>query len=369
MNRVFRAGIVGLRKEGGWGAIAHLPALGDLSDMVEMVGVANTSLESAKSAAIAHSIPHAFSSVAELVQSSEIDIIVVAVKVEHHRDIVVAALESAKNIYCEWPLGRDLEQGIQLSQLAGRTRAKAVVGLQALASPELAFLRDIVADGYIGEVLSSTYFGNGVTWGNDVSQADAYAMDSRSGATMLSIIAGHAVSAVQMVLGRISEISAVLTRRKSSVRVIETGEIISMRTHDHVMVNALLQSGVPLSLQLRGGLPRGVPLLWEINGTRGDLRVTAVKEELPAIQIARLRIDVGRDDQKGFHELNIPESYYPASPEASLWRNVSGVYRLMFDDLRFGTQKAPSFAAGLIVHAVVDAIERSHQAGRRVRVF
>jgi hypothetical protein len=38
------------------------------------------------------------------------------------------------------------------------------VGTQAIASPEVEYVRKIVADGYVGEVLSATYIGAGLIW-------------------------------------------------------------------------------------------------------------------------------------------------------------------------------------------------------------
>ena len=52
------------------------------------------------------------------------------------------------------------------------------------------------------------------------------------------------------------EVGAVLSQRRQTVRVIETGEMIPMRTPDPLVLDAVLQSGAPLSFQLRGGLPR-----------------------------------------------------------------------------------------------------------------
>src|SRR5690349_13849019 len=188
MTTRVRAGIVGLSAERGWGAAAHVPALRALPDLFEIAGVANTSLASAKAAAAAFGIPHGFENAAQLVASPEIDLVVVTVKVPHHREIVTTALQAGKAVYCEWPLGNGLEETIELARLAAQKKVVAVVGTQAVASPEVEFVRRLVADGYVGDVLSSTYLGSGFTWGNDVVQAEAYAMDSRNGVTLLSVI-------------------------------------------------------------------------------------------------------------------------------------------------------------------------------------
>ncbi|WP_168788677.1 Gfo/Idh/MocA family protein [Paraburkholderia aromaticivorans] len=368
MEKRFRVGIVGLSAERGWATTAHIPALRALPDVFELAGVANTSLASAQVAATAFDIPRAFGNVAELVASPDIDVVVVTVKVPYHKEVVAAALEAGKAVYCEWPLGNGLAEATELAQLAKKAKVPAVIGTQAIASPEVRFIRELIAQGYVGDVLSSTYISAGVSWGGQIPRGDTYAMDSRNGATLLSVIGGHAISAVQSVLGPIREIDAVLSQRRQTVSVVETGESIPMKTPDHVMLNAVLQSGAPLSLQLRGGLPRGTRLLWEINGTEGDLRITAAVEQAPVVNISPLRVEAGRKGQDGYTELEIPQSYYFGLEDALAARNVAGIYRLMADDLRLGTHTAPNFDDALGLHKVLSAIEQSDQTGRRVRV-
>jgi predicted dehydrogenase len=368
MARRFRVGIVGLSAKRGWATAAHIPALRALSDHFELVGVANTSLTSAESAAAAFGLPRAFESAAALTASPDIDVVIVAVKVPYHREVVTAALQNHKSVYCEWPLGNGLTEALELARLANDNKVLAVVGTQAVASPEVQFVRKIVADGYVGDVLSSTYISAGTTWGDEVSLGDIYAMDSKNGATLLSIIGGHALAAVQGALGQLSEVAAVLSQRRRTVRVLETGETIPMKTPDQVMVNGVLQCGAPLSLQLRGGLPRGTRLLWEINGTEGDLRITAKSEQIPVINISPLRVEAGRRGEEGYSELEIPSSYYFGLEGAIAARNVAGVYRLMAQDLRHGTHAAPDFEHAVCLHETLHAIERSAETGKRVLV-
>ncbi|SAK62145.1 Gfo/Idh/MocA family protein [Caballeronia ptereochthonis] len=368
MEGKYRVGIVGLSPGRGWAATAHIPALQAMSDIFELAGVANTSLASAQAAAAAFNIPRAFSSAAALAASPDIDIVVVTVKVQHHKEVVTAALLAGKSVYSEWPLGNGLEETIALAELARENNALAVVGAQAIASPEVQFMRKLVADGKIGDVLSSTYIGSGFSWGDDILQGDAYAMDNRNGATLLSVIGGHAISAIDTVLGDIEQIDAVLSQRRRTVRIIETGETVEMKTPDHLMASAILRSGAPLSLELRGGVPRGTKLLWEVNGSEGDLRVTAKNEYVPAVNISPLRIEFGRKGESGYEELEVPDPFPIDASEAVAARNVAGVYRLIADDLRHGTRTAPSFDHACDLHKVLDAIEQSSKTGNRINL-
>jgi hypothetical protein len=53
-----------------------------------------------------------------------------------------------------------------------------------------------------------------------------------------------------------------------------------MTAEDQVMVSGLLEGGAAFSIHYRGGVSRGTNLLWEINGTEGDLQLTAAGARL-----------------------------------------------------------------------------------------
>jgi hypothetical protein len=194
----FRVGIVGLEPGRGWAARAHVPALRALSDSYEIVGVANTSLASAQRAAAALGLPRAFNDVAGLVSAPEVDIVTVTVKVPHHLEVVKAAIEAGKHVYCEWPLGNGLAEAEELAELAKAKSVLGVVGTQARVSPEIEYLKHLITDGFVGEVLSTTIVARGGGWGGSIAQkkSDAYMLDRAAGATMLTIPVGHTLAAL-----------------------------------------------------------------------------------------------------------------------------------------------------------------------------
>ena len=49
-------------------------------------------------------------------ESPEVDLVVVTVKVPHHRELVPSALEAGKHVYCEWPLGNGLAEARKLAR-------------------------------------------------------------------------------------------------------------------------------------------------------------------------------------------------------------------------------------------------------------
>ncbi|MET3175643.1 UNVERIFIED_ORG: putative dehydrogenase [Arthrobacter sp. UYCu721] len=94
-----------------------------------------------------------------------IDVVAVTVKVPHHRELVSAALAGGKAVYCEWPLGRDLDDARAMAALAAGHGARTAIGLQAYQAPAMGFVQELLSDGYVGEVLSTTMVGLSVPGG------------------------------------------------------------------------------------------------------------------------------------------------------------------------------------------------------------
>src|SRR5437667_12484554 len=84
-------GIVGVSPVRGWAAIAHIPALRSLPNY-EIRALSAHTAASARAAGDAFGVSAVFSDHRELVIRPDIDLIVVTVKVPHHRELVCAAL-------------------------------------------------------------------------------------------------------------------------------------------------------------------------------------------------------------------------------------------------------------------------------------
>jgi predicted dehydrogenase len=364
----FRVSIVGLQPGRSWAARAHIAALRALSESYEIVGVANTSLASAERAAAAIGLPRAFANVAALVAAPEVDIVTVTVKVPHHREIVKAAIAAGKHVYCEWPLGNGLAEAEELAALARTRGVLGVVGTQARVAPEIEHLRQLIADGFVGEVLSTTLVARGRGWGGSIDEkkVSAYLLDRTNGATMLTIPVGHTLAALTEVLGDVAEVSAILATRRTTARAVDTGETLPVSAPDQVLVSGVLASGAPLSIHYRGGTARdGDGFFWEINGTEGDIRISASSGHT---QMVQLSLEGARGNEKAFRPLQVPASDRTGWPQDVVPGNVARLYARMARDLREGTRTAPSFEDAVAVHRLIAAIERAAESGRRTAV-
>src|SRR2546425_9622862 len=166
------AGLIGVRPVRGWAATAHIPALRALPNY-EIRALSGHSAESARAAGEMFGVSAVFSDPKQMVSQADIDVVAVTVKVPHHRELVSAALAARKAVYCEWPLGRDLEDARAMAALAAEQRVRTIIGLQARQAPAIAFVRKLLSDGYVGELLSTTMVGLSVP-GGAVIQPNAY---------------------------------------------------------------------------------------------------------------------------------------------------------------------------------------------------
>src|SRR5207249_6718196 len=225
-------GIIGVSPVRGWAATAHIPALRALPSY-EIRALSAHNAESARAAGEAFGVSAVFSDHEQLVTQPDIDLVAVTVKVPHHRALVSAALAAGKAVYCEWPLGRDLEDTRAMAALAAERGVRTVVGLQARQAPAIAFVRQLLSDGYVGEVLSTTMVGLSIP-GDVVGQPNAYMLDKANGANLLTIPAGHSLDILNYVLGEYADLSAVSNLRRPLTTIEETRTQIENMAATHI---------------------------------------------------------------------------------------------------------------------------------------
>jgi len=358
-------GIIGVSPFRGWAATAHIPALRALPNY-EIRALSAHDAESARAAAEVFGVSAVFSDHEQLVNQRDVDVVAITVKVPHHRELVSAALAAGKAVYCEWPLGRDLDDARAMATLAAEQGVRTVVGLQARQAPAIEFVRELVIDGYVGEVLSTTMIGLSVP-GDVVIQPNVYMLDRTNGATMLTVAVGHSLDTLNHVLGEFADLSAVSAIRRPLITAEETREQITKTAEDQIAVIGTLTSGATASIHVREAVAGGIGFLWEINGTDGTLRITAdaALPEIFPLTVAGAR---GRGEPA---DLAVPAALtqkWPAltSLEGAPAYNVGRAYAAFAADFENGTHTVPDFADAVRRHEVIAAIERAAASGERV---
>lgn len=347
-------GVVGASPNGGWAALAHIPALRALPEY-NLRAVATSRPESAERAKAAWGVD-AYHDPRRLIERRDIDLVVVAVKVPDHYRLITEALAAGKAVFSEWPLGVALEQAQILHAEAVVAGVPTIVGLQARFAPAIRKARELIDEGYIGKVLSTNIVGSGMAWAPGAPAAQAYAFDARNGVTTLTVSTAHALDALSYVLGDISSVTATLGVGRDIV-TLDDGSDIPVTSPDQVAVTARLGNGAVASMFYRGGLSRAGNLRWEINGTDGDLLLTS---PAPNGNIQATELVLAGANGSATHVEPIPTR--DAHPETGLSgpaNTVASLYRAFAHDKLLGTETTPSFGDAVALHRLIAGIEHA----------
>jgi predicted dehydrogenase len=357
-------GVVGANPDRGWAARAHMPAISASSDLT-LTAVATTRKDTADAARVRFGALHAFTDPGDLAAHRDVDLVVVTVKVPAHVELVTAALEAGKHVYCEWPLAPTSAEAAELDAGARAAAVHGFVGLQARFSPAARRARAMIAAGTLGTIRSATVYSSR-SKGNtrDVPAWTAYTYDRSTGAGLVEVIGGHALDLVQHLLGPIRHLSARTAIRTTEHRVAETGEPIDVTAPDHFLATAEIHDGAVVSLHLNDGEAAAPRTCINVAGTDGNLRLISAPEADPwaaQLQISPLELYASMRNSPEWARVEVATDDASALPAQAA--NVARLYRHLVTDLRAGSHTTPRFGTG---HALHELIEQATQ-GREVR--
>lgn len=363
MGSKIRVGIIGANPNRGWALAAHVPALRSLP-AYDIHAVSTTRDASAKESARRIGASLAFSDYRELLAAPEIDLVVIAVNVSKHFEVAKAAIEAGKNILCEWPLGRNLAEAETLAKLASTGHVRTFIGLQGRSAPAVRYARDLVANGTVGKLLSTHIVGTCADdlWLGLLAPEYELTADPKSGNSLLAIPVGHAMDMLAFVLGEFAVVSSTLVARRGQGVRLRDQTAIAFPMHDQIAFSGVLEGGALASVHYRGGSSTGPDFVWEINGTDGDLLLTA---ERGYANISALTIRGSRGGRV-IEPLEVPGAYMAPTAELSMPAvNVAALYSQVARDITDGTANAPDFEVALRRHSLLDAVERASATGLR----
>ena len=355
-----RLGFVGANVNSGWSTQSHYPALLASPD-VELTAVCTSRPESAEEARKAFGAKLAFHDFREMVVSPEIDAVAVVVRVPLHYEPTKAAIEAGKHVFTEWPLGRTTAEAEELAALAKAKGLQTAVGLQSRVSPALLYVKELIDDGYVGEVLSChvTTMRDGAlerhssrNWNLDISQ----------GANTLTIANGHVIDALRFVLGDFKRVVCMATTQVQKMYETDTQKYIDVTSPDNVRVSGQLVRGAAATVSV-GAVPwAGSGFRMEIYGREGTL-VTAGSVSSQRGEMLRVQ---GAKGSNELQDLTLPERYFYVPddfPRGDPF-NVGQLYTLFAEAIRTGETRLPTFDTAVELHRFIDTIKKASDTGR-----
>lgn len=163
MPAPLRTAIIGLSSGAttNWAAAAHLPSLLSPSGKIVFVinALCNSSTTAASNAIETYNLDLStvkpYGDPASLAADPDIDLVLCNTRVDKHLETVLPSLLAGKDVYIEWPIASNQSQINELLAAAAKGGGRVAVGLQGRFAPPVVRVKEILASGRIGKLLSS----------------------------------------------------------------------------------------------------------------------------------------------------------------------------------------------------------------------
>jgi predicted dehydrogenase len=357
-GKKIKVGIVGL---GFWANYAHIPALKSLPVAFEITAVASNKLETARSTAAQLNITNAFDDEETLINHPDVDLVVILAPGPEHYRLAKAAITAGKDVYCEWPLTTNTPDSEELVRLAEAKNVRHIVGLQRRLGPSARYLRDLIQQGFIGEVRSANMMVSVNAFPATMPKKYEWAFYVSNFTHVLSVYTAHFADFFFQSVGIPDKISAVAESQFPFFTIMETGEQVPNQTPNAAMVIGTLKGGGLFSIRTEGSQQHCTGLQVDISGTKGVLRITNPL----AFQNKYDNTITGMNgDTMTLLPLPVPAEY--EIPEFghldACVQDVAFLYTAYARDKKHGTSEAPGFKDALIQHQFIDRIVTSSES-------
>jgi len=362
MNSKIRVGIVGA---GTWAEYGHIPSL-KLLPQYEITAIFSRSQEKADAVAAQHGIKHAVNTLEALVSHPEVDLVLVLNPAPSHEHAIRAAIAAGKDVFSEWPLTPSKAVSQELMDLANQAGVRHIVGLQRRLGPDYRYVRDLVRDGYIGELRSVRLHVSVEYFQKRRLQSLYFTVPAENFSSLLSIYGGHFFDAVFTMTGHPDSIHALTVNQFKEVTLIESGTVMPHTLADQVVVSGSFANGAVLTAHLEAGKRNNFGWQLDLTGSEGDLKISNHTSFGNAFNV----IEGAQGDAQAMQVLPVPDMYnwLPPSELGGSQLELANLYAAYARDVQDGTRLAPTFADGLAMHELIDSIEASSSSGQRIRI-
>ncbi|WP_439693892.1 Gfo/Idh/MocA family protein [Curtobacterium sp. SP.BCo] len=318
-----------------------------------------------------------------VVADPDIDVVDVVSPGSSHVEIAIAALEAGKHVLCEKPLANTVAEAEAMAAAAASARTRgvrAMVGFSYRRVPAIAFARQLVQDGRIGRVrqVRALYLQD---WLADEDGPMTWRLDKTlAGSGALGDIGAHAIDLVEHVTGAsLTSVSGLLETFVTERPLMAEGVGLSgtassergqVTVDDAAFFTARLGGGAAdgaigtfEATRYASGRKNGLTL--EVSGSTG-----AIQFDLESMNELRLYESSAPAGEQGFRRILVTE---PEHPYMAAWwptghligyeHTFSHQVKDFVEAIVAGTDPSPSFADGMHVQRVLDAVERSAADG------
>ncbi len=313
-----------------------------------------------------------------LLERDDVALVDVCTPGDSHAEIAIAALEAGKHVLCEKPLANSVVEAEAMTEAAARAATRGVrsmVGFTYRRVPAIGLARELVAQGRLGEIrhVRAQYLQD---WIADPDAPMSWRLQKeRAGSGALGDIGAHIVDLTQHITGqRLTGVSALLETfvkerplpsSEGSLSGVAGQGTGTVTVDDAAVFLGRFDGGALGSFEAtRFALGRKNAIRIEVNGSRGslafdfeDMNVLHFYDgDEPAATAGFRRIVVTEPDHP------YVGAWWPAGHGLGYEHGFTHQVVDLVTAIAKGEDPTPSFADGLQVQRVLDAVERSAAA-------
>ena len=347
----------------------------DLGVDVDMRVICGRNEEAVTAAAAKYGWQSAETDWRAVIARDDIDIIDVCTPGSSHEEIAVAALNAGKHVICEKPLANTVAEAERMAAAAQAAAGKSMGAFNYRRVPALAYAHELVRQGRLGRTfhVRAVYLQD---WIIDPDFPLVWRLvKEEAGSGALGDLGAHIVDAAQFVTGsQITSVSGELrtfiderplvgeTHLLEATKSAERGKVT---VDDAALFLANFDNGAVgtfAATRFASGRKNGMAI--EVNGEKASLRFEF--ESMNELWVHDHTVD-GKD--AGFRRVMVTESdhpyvegWWPPGHVLGYDHTFTHEFRDFVLDIVNDRAPEPSFADGLYVQRVLDAVERSAQA-------
>jgi len=313
----------------------------------------------------------------EIVTDPEIDVVDICTPNDSHVEIAIEAARNGKHILCEKPLANTAAEARAMLDAVVENNVRHMVAFNYRRTPAVALAKEIIESGEIGTVQTfrGTYLQD---WSADASTPLSWRFQQQvAGTGALGDIGTHVIDMARYLVGDIDAVSAALKtyiaqRPLSDSNVDKLGAAIpgvgdarlgDVDVDDEASFSVRFASGAIGSIEAsRNAWGRNNFITFEIHGSTGSIYFDYEhRDELKVCYAS------DRADRRGFRTIQTGprhpygEFLWPI-PSLGIGYSETKIIEAydLFKAIADGTDASPSFADGLAICQIVEAVQRSH---------
>jgi predicted dehydrogenase len=353
-----KVGIIGV----GFGAQVYVPAF--RSEGWDVAAICSRNRDKAAQAAAAAGIANVCTDPHELIARDDLDAVAISTPPGAHRDLCIAALRVGKDVLCEKPFALDAKQAAEMRDEALRSGRTAMVGHEFRHTPQRAYIKQLLDEGYIGRFRMCTielFLDRYVT---PQPRPLTWMAQASEGGGLLGALGSHYIDGLRYWFGEVTAVTGRLAVLRPDLIDPATKALVQAETDDTFWFMLEFENGgmATMIASFAATPSRGAKLV--VMGDRGTLVA-----EQPGPNPMENGIVVASRDGAALQPLATPPQYTPFT-DARDHRLMA--FRLLVREFTRGidqrTSPSPNFTDGLRCQEVMDAVRASSASGKTVEL-